>query len=93
MKNTDKVIQKSKRLISEHLRETLNRLFNQGITDTKQRVVIHTLRHTFASHLAIQGTPIQIIQKLLNHKDIQMTMRYSHLMPDSGREWIEKVWG
>lgn len=92
LKDDDKVIQKSKRLISERLREILNRLFNQGITDTKQRVVIHTLRHTFASHLAIQGTPIQIIQKLLNHKDIQMTMRYSHLMPDSGREWIERVW-
>lgn len=61
LEDGDKVIQKSKRLITEHLRETLNRLFNQGITNTKQKVVIHTLRHTFASHLAIQGTPIQII--------------------------------
>ncbi len=72
----------------------LNELFNKELDpkDRKHRVVIHTTRHTFASHLAIKGTPIQIIQKLLNHKDIQMTMRYAHLLPNSGREWVEKLW-
>ena len=56
--------------------------------DRKNRVVIHTLRHTFASHLAINGTPIFTIQKLMNHKDIKMTMRYAKLSHDSGREAI-----
>ena len=51
----------------------------------KYKVVIHTLRHTFASHLAINGTPIFTIQKLMNHKDIKMTLRYAKLSPDSGR--------
>ncbi|WP_216358491.1 tyrosine-type recombinase/integrase [Helicobacter sp. 13S00401-1] len=50
------------------------------------------MRHTFASHLAIKGTPIQIIQKLLNHKDIKKTMRYAHLLPTSGKEWVEGLW-
>ena len=38
----------------------MNELFNQGLEkdDSKNRTVIHTLRHTFASHLAINGTPI-----------------------------------
>ena len=50
--------------------------------------LIHTLRHTFASHLAINGTPIFTIQKLMNHKDIKMTLRYAKLSPDSGRDAV-----
>lgn len=69
----------------------LDTLFNDGITDTKHRVVIHSLRHTFASHLAISGTPIFTIQKLLNHKDINMTLRYAKLAPDSGRDAIKNL--
>ena len=71
-------------------RTILNNLFNVGIDedDRKNRVVIHTLRHTFASYLAINGTPIFTIQKLMNHKDIKMTMRYAKLAPDTGREAV-----
>ncbi len=39
--------------------------FNEGITDRRNKVVFHSLRHTFASWLAINGTPIYTIQKLL----------------------------
>jgi len=71
----------------------LDDLFNDGIEkdDTKNRVVIHTLRHTFASHLAINGTPIYTISKLMDHKDIKMTIRYAKLAPDSGRSSIEEL--
>jgi site-specific recombinase XerD len=48
--------------------------------------VIHTLRHTFASHLAINGTPIFTIKELMNHSDIEQTMRYAKLAPDSGKK-------
>ena len=41
----------------------------------------HDLRHTFASQLAMAGVPIATISKLLGHKDIKTTMRYSHLSP------------
>jgi integrase len=43
---------------------------------------LHTLRHTFASHLALKGVPIQQISLLLGHKDIQTTMIYAHLLPN-----------
>jgi integrase len=68
----------------------LDNLFNTGIEkdDTKNRVVIHTLRHTFASYLAINGTPIYTISKLMDHKDIKMTLRYAKLSPDSGKESV-----
>jgi len=77
--------------IKDKVSKILNKLFNAGIKNPKQRVVIHTLRHTFASHLAINGTPIFTIQKLLNHKDINMTLRYAKLSPDSGRDSVEKL--
>jgi integrase len=68
--------------------------FNKGLDskDAKNRAVIHTLRHTFASHLAINGTPIFTVQKLLNHSKIDMTLRYAKLMPDSGREFVDALY-
>lgn len=79
--------------IQKRLKPVLDKLFNQGldINDRKNRVVIHTLRHSFASNLAIQGTPIYTIQKLLNHKDINMTLRYAKLAPDSGKDMVQSI--
>ena len=76
------------------IRPTLNKLFNVGLKkdDRKNRVVIHTFRHTFASHLAINGTPIFTIQKLMNHKDIKMTMRYAKLAPNSGMDMVKELY-
>lgn len=39
----------------------------------------HTLRHTFASHLAQSGANLVAIQNLLGHSDIRTTMRYAHI--------------
>lgn len=59
--------------------------FNEGITDSRQKAVIHTLRHTFASWQVQLGTPLYTVSQLLGHSDIKMTMRYAHLAPDSKR--------
>ena len=46
-----------------------------GLEDVK----IHDLRHTFASHAVMGGTPLAIVSKLLGHSQIATTMRYAHL--------------
>lgn len=64
---------------------------NEGITDDRQKVVFHTLRHTFASWLAIEGVPLYNISKMMGHHSLQMTQRYAHLCPDANREAIKKL--
>ncbi len=66
--------------------------FNEGVTDPREKVVFHTLRHTFCSWLAMKGVPLHVIKELAGHKTLQMTERYSHLMPDIKRTAAEKVW-
>ena len=82
------------RQIQARLKPILDRLFNNDLDlkDTKNRFVIHSLRHTFASHLAINGTPIFTIKELMNHKDIEQTIRYAKLAPDSGKIFINNLY-
>jgi integrase len=43
----------------------------------------HAFRHTFASWLAASGVPITVVQGLLGHSTIVMTMRYTHTAPEA----------
>jgi integrase len=48
----------------------------------------HDLRHSFASHLTMGGKNLRTIQTLLGHKDLRMTMRYSHLSDQTLRDAV-----
>ena len=56
-----------------------------GLQSDKQ-FVFHITRHTFASRLVQSGIGIQIVQDLLGHKTIKMTLRYAHLAPHNKTE-------
>ena len=55
-------------------------------------VSIHTLRHSYASHLVEAGVSLRRVQQLLGHSTLQTTMRYLHLTepdPERTREIID----
>lgn len=102
----DNTVVGHKRYIQREMSKIFKKLFNKKVSKSEKetpedknlkakarlnKVVVHTLRHTFASLLVIAGAPIYTVQNLMNHKDIKMTMRYAKLAPDSGRNFVDDI--
>jgi integrase len=90
-------ISNMQRYISRKMSEVFYDLFNYDLDETdkdyrKHKVVIHTLRHTFLSHLGLNGVSPFEIKQLSNHKTLSMVERYVKLNPQSGKDKVENLY-
>jgi integrase len=52
---------------------------------------LHSLRHTFASHMIMAGVDLMTVSKLLGHSTIRTTELYAHLVPDHVKASIARL--
>jgi len=55
----------------------------------KGKTGIHCLRHTFASHLIMEGKPVMMVKDIMGHAKLETTMKYVHLQPNYLKEAVE----
>jgi integrase len=72
----------------------ITHLFKRYVRTAKlgnQNIHFHSLRHSFASWLAQDGTSLYVIKDLLGHSDVKTTQVYSHLQPEHLHSEVNKI--
>ena len=65
-----------------HKRKDIRGAFNGACRRAKiMDFKFHDLRHDFASNLIQKGVHLKVLQELMRHKSIEMTLKYAHLAP------------
>ncbi|MBL7085573.1 MAG: tyrosine-type recombinase/integrase [Candidatus Cloacimonetes bacterium] len=73
----------------QYSRRSIQTIFKRAVqkSGVNKPATIHTLRHSFATHLLEHGTDIRYVQHLLGHKNLKTTERYTHISKNA----IDKI--
>ena len=79
---SDKIVKASRSTADRWIKEATAGAQKAGAIASGRRISNHTLRHSYARHLLMNGIPINYLSRWLGHSSIQTTLIYLELVPD-----------
>ena len=77
-----KLIGITRQMALQWVKEAAKRATALGAPLAGRRIGTHTLRHSYARHLLLEGIPINALSRWLGHAHLSTTLRYLELVPD-----------
>lgn len=78
----DRIVKASRSSADRWIRSAAARAEDLGAIPPGRRISSHTLRHSYARHLLVNGIPINYVSRWLGHSSLQTTLIYLELVPD-----------
>ena len=72
---------------------SVQKAFRQALTASgvKKKASVHTLRHSYATHLVEAGISLELVQQYLGHQSLQTTLVYVHLTPQRQAQVMTRI--